>query len=92
MARCELLSIPDLSRRWIYTREGIRRLVARDTLFPAPTASVSRGAERRTRLWERHQIEAYERTRPHLTDVDEKRRRQKRHLGNIARQGGQGRR
>jgi len=92
MAPSELLSIPDLSRRWIYTREGIRRLIGRDTLFPKPVASICRGAERRTRLWERQHIEAYERTRPHLTDADEKRRRQKRHLGNIARQGGQGRR
>ena len=92
MAPSELLSIPDLSRRWIYTREGIRRLIGRDTLFPAPIATISRGAERRTRLWERRHIEAYERTRHYLTDLDEKRRRQKRHLGAIARQGGQGRR
>ena len=92
MARCELLSIPDLSRRWIYTREGIRRLIGRDTLFPEPIATISRGAGRRTRLWERRHIEVYERTRAYLTDADEKRRRQKRHLGNIARQGGQGRR
>ena len=74
MAPSELLSIPDLSRRWIYTREGIRRLIGRDTLFPKPTASISRGARRRTRLWERQHIEAYERTRPYLTDADEKRR------------------
>ena len=92
MALSELLSIPDLSRRWIYTRAGIRRLIARDALFPEPITSISRGAKRRTRLWERRHIEAYERTRPYLTDVDEKRRRQKRHLGNIARRGGQGRR
>jgi hypothetical protein len=92
MAPSELLSISDLSRRWIYTREGIRRLVARDSLFPAPTSTISRGMRGRTRLWERHDIEGYERTRLHLTDADEKHRRQKRHLGTIARQGGQGRR
>ncbi len=92
MAPPNLLSIPDLSRRWIYTREGIRRLVARDSLFPAPTATISRGMRRRTRLWELHDIEVYERTRLHLTGADEQRRRQKPHLGNIARQGGQGRR
>ncbi len=92
MAPSELLSIADLSRRWIYTREGIRRLVSRDTLFPASTATISRGVQGRTRLWEHPHIEAYERTRPYLTDADEKRRRQKRHLGTIARQGGQGRR
>jgi hypothetical protein len=92
MAPSELLSIPELSRRWIYTREGIRRLVTRDTLFPPPAALIRRGGIGRTRLWELHDIEAYERTRLHLTDPDEKRQRQKRHLGAIARQGGQGRR
>ena len=92
MAPSDLLSISDLSRRWIYTREGIRRLVARDNLFPAPTSTIRRGMRRRTRHRERHDIEVYERIRLHPTDADEKRRRQKRHLGNIARQGGQGRR
>ncbi len=90
MSPSELLSIANLSRRWIFTREGIGRLVNRDVFFPAPSASISGGTRGRTRLWTPASTGAYERGRPHRTDADEKRRPQKQPFADIARLGGEG--
>jgi hypothetical protein len=70
----DLLSFSDLVRRWIYTKDGLRRLIKRDRSFPRHAATVNKG---RTRLWQLDHIVAYESSRPWLTDREAKRLQQK---------------
>lgn len=63
----------DLVRRWVYTREGLRQLMRRDSAFPQPVAAVNGG---RTQLWLESDIADYERSRPWLWDQPSKKRRQ----------------
>lgn len=62
----------DLAQRWIYSREGLRKLMRSDPNFPEPVAAVNLG---QTRLWLVSDIEEYERKRPWLRDAEAKRRR-----------------
>jgi hypothetical protein len=81
MSLYDLVSIGDLAQRWTYTREGIWRLAKRDPHFPkSVTVSPTRG----TRLWRLTDIESYERSRPWLTNEDEKRRQRRLLLKRIA--------
>ena len=57
-----LVGIGDLTARWVYTRQGVRRL-SRSPAFPEPVAVINRG---RTKVWRLEDIEAYERTHPEV--------------------------
>ena len=85
MTALELLSVTDLDSRWIFTRRAIERLTKADRAFPLPVATVSR---RKVRLWQLSDIEAYERTRPWLTNLAEKERRNRELMRRIGRDGG----
>lgn len=67
-----LLGLSDIERRWVYTREGIRQLMRQDPEFPRAVAAVNGG---RTRLWLEADIAAYEQERGYLTEVRQKRAR-----------------
>ena len=58
------LGLADLVARWVYTRQGVHRLMRREG-FPAPAFAINRG---RTKVWRRADIEAYELAHPELTD------------------------
>ena len=68
----KLLSIADLSDRWVYSKAGIHKLVKTEN-FPKPLAIVSRG---KVRVFKEEDIEAYESGKPWLFDQEIKRRRQ----------------
>ena len=63
------LGFADLVKRWVYTRQGVHRLL-RSPDFPAPVFTINRG---RTKVWRLADIEFYERKHPEVTDADLKR-------------------
>lgn len=63
------LGFSDLVKRWVYTRQGVHRLL-RSRDFPAPAFTINQG---RTKVWRRDEIEDYEKRHPELTDNDLKR-------------------
>ncbi|MBV9309076.1 MAG: hypothetical protein JOZ45_23220 [Acidobacteriaceae bacterium] len=58
------LSFQDLQRRWVYTRQGLYKVIGRPD-FPPPCFAVNRG---RTRIWAASDLETYERQYPELLD------------------------
>jgi len=58
------LGFADLVSRWVYTRQGVHRVMRREG-FPAPVFAINRG---RTKVWRLADIEAYELAHPELTD------------------------
>lgn len=68
----ELLGIADLVDRWVYSRQGVHKLV-RSADFPNPALAINRG---RTKAWRLSDIEAYEQGRPELRDEVMKVRKQ----------------
>ena len=58
----EYLGFTDLLTRWIYTRQGLYKVMARDGL-PAPVFKINRG---RTQVWREDDIRRYERAHPEL--------------------------
>lgn len=62
------LALNDLQARWIYTRQGVHKLV-KSKDFPAPVFIVNCG---KTRIWSRVDVEAFERVHPELFDVAKK--------------------
>ena len=58
----QYLGFTDLLARWIYTRQGLYKVMARDG-FPAPVFTVNRG---RTQVWREEDIRQYERSHPEL--------------------------
>jgi len=58
----EYLGFTDLLTRWIYTRQGLYKVMARDG-FPAPVFKINRG---RTQVWREDDIRRYERAHPEL--------------------------
>ena len=65
----QYLGFRDLLARWVYTRQGLYKFMARDE-FPAPAFLLNQG---HTKVWELNVIEAYERQHPELTDEAAKR-------------------
>lgn len=65
----ELVTKTDIVRRWIFTREGVRKRIRQDFDFPLPVTYVNNG---RTPLWLLSDIKEYEKVRPYLTDETEK--------------------
>jgi predicted DNA-binding transcriptional regulator AlpA len=63
------LGFRDLLQRWVYTRQGLYGLIARDD-FPPPAFTINQG---RTKVWELSAIEAYERQHPEVTSEAAKR-------------------
>ncbi len=62
------LSVGDLVKRWIYTRQGVQKL-ARTSEFPAPAISSASG---RVRLWRSDDIARFEEAHPEVTCADAK--------------------
>lgn len=58
----QYLGFTDLLTRWIYTRQGLYKVMARDT-FPAPVFTINGG---RTQVWREDDIRLYERAHPEL--------------------------
>jgi hypothetical protein len=58
----QYLGFTDLLARWIYTRQGLYKVMARDG-FPAPVFTINRG---RTQVWHEADICRYERAHPEL--------------------------
>ena len=72
--RCpKLLALSDVVRRWVYSKQGVLKLMSADERFPGVVATVCDG---RVRLWLEADILAYEQDRPWLLDDGLKRRRQ----------------
>ena len=65
--------IADIVSRWIYTRQGVRRLTQSKN-FPAPAFTINKG---RTKVWKLSDIEAFEKEHPELLDEGAKERKQK---------------
>ena len=77
----DLVTYSDLLRRWIYSDEGIRKLIKRDGAFPRPSGYLNR---RQSRIWREADIKRYESTRPWLLDEGAKRREQQLRMKRIA--------
>ncbi|MGO4574119.1 hypothetical protein [Microvirga sp. 2TAF3] len=58
--------------RWVYTPQGVRKLIRLDKNFPQPVTEINKG---KTPVWLISDIEDYERKRPWLWDDEAKRRR-----------------
>ena len=72
--RCpKLLALSDVVRRWVYSKQGVLKLMSADESFPGVVATVCDG---RVRLWLEADILAYEQDRPWLLDDALKCRRQ----------------
>jgi len=72
--RCpKLLALSDVVRRWVYTKQGVLKLIRGDESFPGVVMTVCDG---KVRLWLEADILAYERDKPWLLDDGLKRRRQ----------------
>jgi hypothetical protein len=65
--------IADIVDRWIYTRQGVRRVTQHPT-FPAPAFAINKG---RTKVWRLADIEAFEKEHPEVLDEEAKVRKQK---------------
>lgn len=65
----ERITLPDILERWVYTREGVRKLRKRDPEFPQPVVKRPRN---RGNLWRLRDIESYEAQRPELLSEQEK--------------------
>lgn len=74
------LSVADLVKRWIYTRQGVHKLT-RSEGFPEPEIIAGR-----IKLWYAADIAAYEATHPEVTSEDAKHNKVKR-AGYAARMG-----
>lgn len=74
----KLLSVSDLSARWIYTRAGIHKLLKTND-FPLPISIVNQG---KIKLFDIKDIEAYEQNKPWLFNKEEKIKRQR--FNNVA--------
>lgn len=58
----QYLGFTDLLTRWIYTRQGLYKVMAR-VGFPGPVFTINRG---RTPIWHEDDIRRYERAHPEL--------------------------
>lgn len=67
----QLLGVADLVARWVYTKQGIHRLIRTDD-FPKPCAQVNQG---RIRVWHLQDIEAYESAHQEVRSQSHKRRK-----------------
>jgi hypothetical protein len=67
-AMMEYLGFVDLQKRWVYSRQGLYKLMAKSD-FPPPAFVIAAG---RTKVWCVTDIEAYERTHPETVDPDKK--------------------
>lgn len=65
----QLLSLSDIVSRWVYTRQGVQKLMREDPEFPKAVMTVSRG---KVRLWLARDIDAYAHERPWVTDEESK--------------------
>ncbi|GBR20115.1 hypothetical protein [Acetobacter orientalis] len=68
-----LMALSDIVERWIYTKQGVLKLMRQDSSFPKEAATVCGG---KVRLWMSADIEDYERDKPWLKSLDAKNRRQ----------------
>jgi hypothetical protein len=62
----------DLVKRWVYTRQGIHRLI-KSTGFPTPAFHINAG---RVPVWQACDIEAWEREHPEVTSETAKLQKQ----------------
>lgn len=69
----QFISVPDLCQRWLYTPQGVRKLV-RSATFPPSLFTVSCG---RVPVWELSQIVAWEDEHPEVYDPGLKVRKQR---------------
>lgn len=69
----KVMALSDIVRRWIYTKQGVLKLMQQDEKFPSEVATVSGG---KVRLWLEADIAAYEQDRPWLKSQSAKERRQ----------------
>lgn len=60
--------ILDLMTRWIYTRQGLHKLI-KSKDFPASVFTINNG---KTKVWLLSDIEVYERDHPEVTDESAK--------------------
>lgn len=58
----QLVGIADLVDRWVYTRQGLHKLITSGG-FPPPIAAINRG---RTKIWKLADIAHYERLHPEV--------------------------
>src|SRR5262249_2011456 len=65
----ERITLAEILQRWVYTREGIRKLRLRDPEFPEPVVKRPRN---RGNGWRLLDIESYEKRRPELLSEQEK--------------------
>jgi predicted DNA-binding transcriptional regulator AlpA len=72
----KLFSVPDLVKKWNYSRAGIRKLTQKSD-FPQPVAIVSNG---KVKLYSEMDILEYEKGKEWLFDENQKRRRQNLYL------------
>lgn len=56
--------IADIVERWVYTRQGIHKLIKTPD-FPSPAFTINKG---RTKVWLLADIEAYEIAHPEVAD------------------------
>jgi hypothetical protein len=69
----DVVSVPDLCDRWLYTKQGVHRLT-KGRSFPVPLFVVSRG---RVPVWYLPDIETWEKDHPEVYDEGAKLRKQK---------------
>jgi hypothetical protein len=65
------LGLADLVARWVYTRQGVHRLV-KSKGFPPPAFTINQG---RNPAWALADIEAFEQAHPEVLDEEIKRRK-----------------
>lgn len=76
------------NRGWVYTRQGIDRLINLDPKFPPPAFSIN-GA--RNKVWLESDIEKYEDTHPELFSEAEKKKKVKNYaIGQLKKQARKG--
>ena len=67
----QYLGFTDLLARWIYTRQGLYKVLSRDG-FPSPAFTINRG---RTEVWREDDIQSFERAHPEMNSEASKQRK-----------------
>ena len=67
----QLLGTTDLVARWVYTKQGVHKLMRRVD-FPAPWGIVNQG---RTKLWRLEDVELFEQSHPEVCNDSYKRQK-----------------
>jgi hypothetical protein len=70
-AAVNYVGLQDLIKRWIYTRQGVHKLM-RSRDFPRPQFTINAG---KTKVWYAPDIEGYEKRHPEVTSEGAKARK-----------------